>query len=242
MVSNALTETPRELPKSNTLPVRTERDLTERARTRPPNIPSPASVMTERQVHPVPSPPHSTSGTASSSTQSSSSDEEDDDHATTQQSRRRPMERSRLFRPARVTSPGEAQSRDLSPVFLAFVNNRDSNLGRSVDETDQAQRDHDTNSETQRTDLRDTLRSPQRARTLTQPDISSTTQISNQASHTGIGVATNKADATMNVQDAGSTEPQLSPTADAATPSMGSSFSDLDSMSRCEWNHGVLVF
>jgi len=186
--------------------------------------------VAETQVNPVLSPPHSTSGTASSSTQSSSPDEEDNGHAAPQQTRRRPIERSRLFRPARVTSPGESQSRDLSPVFLPFASSHDSNLSRATDGIGAAQRHINTTSETQQIDLRDTLRSPHRARTA-QQGFHEASQTTNQNAHTGNRAGTGKVYATKNTMDTGSTEPQLSPAANAATPSIGSSFSDLDSMS-----------
>lgn len=81
-------------------------------------------------------------------------------------------------------------------------------------------------------ELHDTLRSPHRARTA-QPAFSETAQTINREAHTSNaaekGVA--KAYATNNVRNTGSTTPSLGEVADPATPSMGSSFSDLDSMS-----------
>ena len=181
-------------------------------------------------MHPIaPPPPPSTSDIASSSTPSSSSEDEEDDHSTEHQTRRRPMERSRLFRPARVTSPGESQSRDLSPIFLPFTSNHDRDLGQSAGEPGQAQRGFDT-SEAQRVDLRDTLRSPQRAKAAAQPDNNKTTHSTNQASDIGRRASIKKPYTTQKGKDAGSTTPSLGETADPSTPSMGSSFSDLDSM------------
>jgi len=212
-------------------------DSVQAATARPPHTSRAASVTEPREVHPIaPPPPPSTSDVASSLTQSSSSedDEEDDVYHTDQQTRRRPMERSRLFRPARVTSPGESQSRDLSPIFLPFTSSHDRDLGQSAVETGQAQRAYDT-SETQRADLKDTLRSPQRATSAAQPDISKTTHSTNQAFDIASRASVNKTYATQKDKDAGSTASPLGETADPSTPSMGSSFSDLDSMLYLSW-------
>ena len=214
-----------------------EEDSVQTARARTPNRPAIDSVIDSGRVQPIASPPPpSTSDVASSSTQSSSSEdeeeEEDDVHHTDQQARRRPLERSRLFRPARVTSPGESQSRDLSPIFLPFASSHDRDLSQSAYDSGERQRDHDTTAETQRLELRDTLRSPQRAKAAVQPDISKTTHSTNQASDIGSRASIKKTYTTQKDKDAGSTAPSLGEVADPSTPSMGSSFSDLDSMSR----------
>ena len=79
-------------------------------------------------------------------------------------------------------------------------------------------------------DLRDTLRSPQRAKAAAQPDISKTTHSTNQDAHIGSRASVNKTYAAQKNKDAGSTAPSLGEVADPSTPSIGSSFSDLDSM------------